>query len=456
MLEPKIFTTKPDILSTTNFNPRNYDPVYLFVKNGLKNCPDLSSILESDVTSGSTPPYWLFRKKHQETIVPYVKTSAISRDFINLNDLHYIPISHHNTCLKRSITRPYYVIFSMTGKFMGKAALCPPQIAELNMTQNSVVLRCKSHEQAAFLCIYLNSIINQTQIKGLYSITKQKYLNQTSIRHLKILEYSEEYEEPLKTYLQSLSDYYSAVIRIQKTIANFNKLVPIDESIFDVGTVYSLKLGLLHKKIFTPVNYRPDYLSAQKGLESKIETKQFDAFDRTKGNEIGSKNYLFEGIPLIKTSDYINFGVDYQPDYYCSVATYEELGQNLQRGDVLFTKDGKVGQTAIVEESAKLVYTSGSVRIRPCSQEEGYWVFLVLSSLYGKILFERWTVIASTMAHLRKDFFEDFKFPLIDEQDKATFLLELKNAFLLKREAYAKIEEAKKSILGKIYEIIKV
>lgn len=216
-----------------------------------------------------------------------------------------------------------------------------------------------------------------------------------------------------------------------------------------------IRLKSLDTKIFTPVNYRRDFIDAVKDFQEDMKSRRFDAFERRKGHEVGSKNYQFEGIPFVKTSDYMNFGIDYQPDYYCPIAIYEELEQNLQRGDILFTKDEKIGQTAIIEESAKIVYSSGSMRLRALSEDEKYWVFLLLSSLYGRIIFERWTVIASTMAHLRKDFFEDFKIPIIDESVKNELVNELKAAFHKKKEAYEEIEASKKRILDKMYDTIK-
>ena len=79
---------------------------------------------------------------------------------INVNDLQLINEGFHNKTIKRSITHPYDIIYTMTGKFMGKAAMCPPTITEMNMSQNSVVLHTASPKEAAFLTIYLNSQIN--------------------------------------------------------------------------------------------------------------------------------------------------------------------------------------------------------------------------------------------------------------------------------------------------------
>ena len=455
MQEPKAFTTRPFLIRSDNFNPRNYDPVFLFVKTGLQKCPELWTMLSEEITSGSTPPPWLFRKRYEGGI-PYVKTSAILRDFINLNDLHFIHQPYHQKELARSVTKPNDVVYSMTGKFMGKAALCPPQIRELNMTQNSVVLRCKTPAKAAFVCVFLNSPINRTQVRGVYSITKQKYLNQDSIRKLKIVEYSDEFERPSAAYVQAQKKFYDSVTSIQRTISKFDQYVKMSESVFDSSTTFRLKLDSLGTRIFTPVHYRKDFLDAMRAFEKDKEEKRLSEVQRRKGVEVGSANYLFEGVPFIKTSDYINFGVDYQPDYYCSPALYEEVAQGLQVGDILFTKDGKIGQTALLEESAKIVYSSGSVRLRPESRADGYWLFLVLSSVYGRIYYERWTVIASTMAHLQKDFFEDFKMPLVDEGFKAQLIEELRTAFLAKRKAYEEIEASKGSLLRLFDNVVKV
>ena len=66
------------------------------------------------------------------------------------------------------------------------------------MSQNSIVLKTGSPLKSAFLTIFLNSTINQIQIKGNYSITKQKYLNQGKIEKLKILSYNKKYDSLLK------------------------------------------------------------------------------------------------------------------------------------------------------------------------------------------------------------------------------------------------------------------
>jgi type I restriction enzyme S subunit len=447
MPNPTIYTTKPFNLRLSSFYPRNYEPVYIFVRDKLKDSPTLRSLLASDVKGGSTPPYYLF--EYEEDGIPFVKTSAIDRDLINLNDLHYIHPEFHKHRIKRSITRPYDVVYSMTGKFMGKAALCPPCITELNMSQNSVVLRTKSPLHSAFLTIFLNSMINRTQILGIYSITKQKYLNQGKIADLKILDYSKDLESSLTSYLEGIEQYYSAVTKLKHLVEEFNEMLRIDNRIFRCSSVFQANPEQIDLRMLTPQFYRLDFNKAITACGNDEVAPKLLELDRKKGNEIGSKNYGFEGIPFIRTSDFLNFDVDYQPNYYCSDTIYNSLAQDLKRGDILVAKDGKVGEIGILQHSAKVVICSGLVRIRLSSDDDRYWLFLLLTSNYGQLQFNRWTVIASTMAHLRKDFFAEFKLPKLELGVKSKYIKQVADACVAKEEAHSKIDNSKAMILEK-------
>lgn len=454
MSQAKTFITNPIHINTSSFYPRNYDPLFLLVKSKLKNFQNLEDMLREPLRGGATPPAYLFYPKHEKGI-PFVKTSAITRHFINMNDLHNINEDFHKTIIKRSITKPYDVIYSMTGKFMGKAALCPPTIKELNMSQNSVVLRTKTPLISAFITIFLNSEINKIQVKGQYSITKQKYINQGKIAKLKVIPMLKEYENTLEDYINAIETYYSSLKQITDTIENFNnELIPISKGYNDKHYCYMLKPDAITKKILLPTTYRVDFQNAI----SKFDTydKSFLEMDRVrKGDEVGSSNYQDEGTPFIKTSDIINFDVDYEPDCYCPSSLINELNQDIRKGDIIFTKDGKIGEVAIIEEDANIVISSGFIKYRPKDENERYWLFLLLSSNFGMAFFHKWFVVGSTMAHLRKDFFNDFFIPEYNKYLTEKYINPLKQCFTNKYNAYNIIQNVKTNILDKFLEVNK-
>lgn len=440
----KTFTANPISVKTYSFYPRNYDPVYTFVMAKLSNCPELGSLLKAPVKSGSTPSAYLFRKEGEG--IPFLKTSAISRYLINLNDLYYIDPDFHAKSIKRSIVRPYDVVFTMTGKFMGKAALSPPIIEELNISQNSVVLQSDSPLKAAYISVFLNSPINRTQIKGEYSITKQKFLNQTKVSSLKVVPYNRTLDVSLENYVNAIDEYYNSVSSIRKLVQAFSLKGP---ALIDSLMTFNVQTQLINKQILLPNYYRPDVNSIIAEYAGNT-TVQLNKEMLSKGNEIGSAYYLEEGTPVIKTSDFMNFDIDYEPDCYCSEAFIGQLKQNIKKGDILFTKDGKSGEVAIVQEDANVVISSGIVKYRASSQEELYWLFILLSSKYGRAYFTKWFVIASTMAHLRKDFFSDFQIPLISNELRVLYIEPLQKLFNCKEKAYNRMMGEKEYILEKL------
>lgn len=439
MSKPEIFITNPINLSAESFYPRNYNPNYLFVKDGMSNCPKMSQYIVGDIKGGSTPPAYFFYKDHG---VPFIKTSAVSRHYINVNDLHLINETFHNKNIKRSITYPYDIIYTMTGKFMGKAAMCPPTISEMNMSQNSVVLRTASPKESAFLTIYLNSQINRIQVRGTYSITKQKFMNQGKIANLRVMQYDKKYDALMQKYIEAFDNYYYSVLRIQNIIAEFNKdykLTFKDE----VHLGFVVKPSSFDKRMLMPNFYRPDVKETINLVNNGSHSIGLELENLNKGDEIGSANYLEEGIPFIKTSDIINFEVDCEPDCYCPESFVSQLNQDIKYGDIVFAKDGKPGEVAIIQGDNKIIISSGLVRYRPRNIEERYWVFLLLSSKYGESYFKKWFVIASTMLHLRTDFFNTFEIPEITDNIRSRYLIPLKEAFNKKRDGYNKIAKIK-------------
>ena len=139
----EIFITNPINISSKSLYPRNYNPNFLLVKDGMKDNPTVKNYIAGDIKGGSTPPAYLFTTEDKG--IPFIKTAAVTRHFINVNDLQSINEKFHRTSIKRSITRPYDVIYTMTGKFMGKAAMCPCTIFHIPISADDrrVYLSCR-------------------------------------------------------------------------------------------------------------------------------------------------------------------------------------------------------------------------------------------------------------------------------------------------------------------------
>lgn len=216
---------------------------------------------------------------------------------------------------------------------------------------------------------------------------------------------------------------------------------------------------LKNTNFWIPKHFSPYYKSVIDSMKNKkikfIELHKIA--DCKKGDEVGSNNYIdfFDksdtDIAFIRTGDLVNFHINQIPDKFVDEKIYIELNQDLQPNDILFTKDGKIGITAMVTKNDKVIISSGIERIRlnakKCEKENIYitpeYLFVVLSNKWiGYFQALRNTVIAATIPHLRENRLKDFEIPLLDKEtvDKITKIV--KKSFELKNESIKLDKEA--------------
>ncbi len=126
--------------------------------------------------------------------------------------------------------------------------------------------------------------------------------------------------------------------------------------------------------------------------------------------------------------------------------------QDVKAGDVLFTKDGKIGMSAMITKNDKAIIASGMVRLRLKAEAKKYnlsseYLFIVLSlketGLYPAI---RRTVVASTIPHLREERLKEFEIPILDKTSMDEITKLVKEAFELKDEKKKLIKEVREEI----------
>ena len=166
--------------------------------------------------------------------------------------------------------------------------------------------------------------------------------------------------------------------------------------------------------------------------------------DMTHGDEVGSDAYISyedrntEDIAFVRTSDIVNNEVDLYPDYYVSPDNLDGIKQKIQKDDIIFTKDGKIGAAGMIVESDNVVLSSGIeiLRVKPEAVKKGVSSQYIFTALivpevgyYGA---KRRAVVASTIPHLRENRLGEIAIPIIERNliDKITVLI--KEAFELK------------------------
>lgn len=212
--------------------------------------------------------------------------------------------------------------------------------------------------------------------------------------------------------------------------------------------------------IWNPTCHLPFYVENERKLKNSFKTLSLgQVADIKKGSEAGSNNYEIylnkkeTDFAFIRTSDIINNEIDLFPDYFISQEIVGSLNQDVKAGDVLFTKDGKIGQTAMVTENDRALIASGVSRIRlkkEVAKEHKFtpeYLFVCLSvketGFYPAI---RRTVIGTTIPHLREERMKQISIPILSEEQIKSLTEKVKKAFKLKSERKKLINEVLRKI----------
>ena len=200
-------------------------------------------------------------------------------------------------------------------------------------------------------------------------------------------------------------------------------------------------------------NISGQYVETEENLMNRIQCIPLgEIATLKKGDEPGSDFYIDyldkidTDVPFIRTSDIYNYQIDSSPDNFIDIHTFEEINQDIKEGDILFTKDGKIGEIALVTNTDKAIYSSGidRIRINKMGKSLGitpeYLFNIVACNKVGKYTADRYTVTAATIPHLKEDFIRKMKIPILSEDKIKVITEKTKMAFEM-------IDKKKKIIL---------
>jgi len=385
---------------------------------------------------------------------PYLRVSDMKSIFVSLSAVKFVKETITEVSKNIKLT-PSDVLISRSGT-PGITAIVSQEI--LNSIISSHVMRVVTNGEKLnpiFLAVYLNSRAGRLQIDRITNGCLVSEISHGALEIIKIpvLEINKQ-EEIANLVLAAESKHTEAIRKIEEAKRLFAETLDISHKEINEDKTYSVSSYDL-TDILTPKFYYPKYLNTIKEMKKKFKTvKLGDIANIKRGNEVGSKNYRKytdrkdSGIPFIRTSDLVSYEIDNYPDYYIDKETHKSLGQDLVAGDIIYTKDGKIGLPAILTSEDKCILASGLVRIRIKKPSDPYYVFLLLATDIGYYQALQRIVIATTLSHLQQDRLAEIEIPLIDNQIQKRISQLVVEAFKLKtekkklyREALTKIED---------------
>lgn len=363
----------------------------------------------------------------------FLKNSSIKDFDISVSDGFYISEQDHER-LSRSALNSEDVLFTTIGH-LGSAAIVPCNFGEANMNQNFVKMEIdKEKISPYYITCFLNSKFARSQINALLTGNIQSILTYPKIKNITVIypknqsvqnEIENDYKHAIKLS-QNADTLIKEALRILEHSLELKNYKKNTNRIFSVEDKEFCK----DEALWTPKYFLPEYIETENFIKESFNYVDLGKVaDIFKGDEPGSEfycGYLDKGdsdIPFVRTSDLYNYQIDLSPDNFIDSLTYERLNQDIQEGDILFSKDGKVGETAIVTSSDKALFQSGIaiIRINENGKKIGltqeYIFTTMMCEKIGKYTAYRHTVTASTIPHLREHFIKQMVIPIIEEEN---------------------------------------
>ena len=379
-------------------------------------------------------------------------------DFDPISDDPYIDYEDYAT-FGRCHVKQDDVLIAIYGT-VGKSALYKEEyvgIAGIPRHISNISIKGDSPITPEYLTSFFRSRYGKWQMFSLMTGNIQQLLSLKNIR---------EFDVPLidQSAMDSITAFEKEAIECE--IAAHNKIEKAKRLFysglkFDIKKIkrdfcFTVSFSQLDKdNIWSTSYYDNLYIKMADALKQYNNIKTLrELTEDCHGDEVGSENYKtfierdLADLPFIRTSDIVNNEIDLYPDYYVDAEAATEINQDVIPGDVLFTKDGKIGCVGMITRSDKAVLSSGIVRLRlkKAAIKEGFtqeYLFIALAiPEVGLYAARRRTVVASTIPHLRIERLRDIEIPVMDKEiiDSITELV--KDAFELKAKRKAIIKKS--------------
>jgi len=403
--------------------------------------------------------------RQKEKGIRYLYGRNIKEGVVNfdpISDDSYITVENYKK-FKRTHLKQNDILLTIVGtvgksalyklEYMGEAGI-PRHIAKITLKNNCEIT-------PEFITAFFRSKVGKWQINNITTGNIQPLLSIKNIRTLDIPKTENKLIKKITELEQKqINNEILSLSLIKQAQSLFYKKLNIDFSKIEKEDFCSVNLSdFKAADLWTPAYSYPLYVNTLKAIQNKCQTVPLGEISTVKkGDEVGSDNYIKyldkkdSDVPFIRTSDLVNYEVDQFPDFYIPEAIYQELKQDIKVGDVLFTKDGKIGMSAMITKNDKAIIASGMVRLRLKAEAKKYnltpeYLFVILSlketGLYPSI---RRTVVASTIPHLREERLKEIEIPILDKNSIDEITKLVKEAFELKDEKKKLIKEVREEI----------
>ncbi len=426
-------------------DPEYYSPKYLkehklISKNGFSNLKKLIKKINVGFVGAMV-------KHYRNDGVTLLQTQNINAFFISDNETIKIDFQFHNE-LKKSKIHEKNILIARSGSF-GKASI----YLEKEIINSSDIIIVEVNESLInpyFLVSYLNSKFGVNQMIRLASGGLQGHINLTILAEIEVPKVNIIFQNKIEQLLKL--SYYQK----QQSTALYTQAQAILLS--DLGlTNWQPKHQLTfiknhsdteHVKRTDAEYFQPKYeaiIKAIKAYKGGWGTLG-DLVTVKKSVEVGSGEYLDEGIPFVRVSNLSPFEIT--EEKYISEKLYSDIKQHQpKQGEILFSKDATPGIAHYLDAPPrKMIPSGGILRLKSkTSKINNEYLTLVLNSVLVKEQINR-DVGGSIILHWRPDQVKETVIPILAEKKQTEIQTKVIESLRLRKQSKHLLECAKRAV----------
>ena len=380
---------------------------------------------------------------------PFLVTEDIKNNVVETGKLHYISDEVH-LLLHKSHCFEGQVLLTMAGAYLGQAAVFNEDF-ECSSNQAIAKITLKSDSiNPYYLSTFLNCKHGQSQIERFRTGTGQPNLNLGLIKLIRVVDLSDWFQTLIDQLVNaalgyrqnSVNGYQEAQILLlsELGLADWR---PEHRLTFVKNYSDTEQAGRIDAEYF-----QPKYEEIIKAIQS-----YFGGWD-TLGNlvsvkkcvEVGSEEYLEEGIPFVRVSNLSPFEIT--KEKYISENLYAAIKQHQpNKGEILFSKDATPGIAYYLnEQPRKMIPSGGILRLKNKTDKvNNEYLTLALNSILTKEQVNR-DGGGSVILHWRPDQVKGTALPILSEEKQTQIQQKVIESFTLRKQSKHLLECAKQAV----------
>ena len=390
----------------------------------------------------------ILEEDYVEQGVPFIRVQNITE--YGFEDSNLVFISEEaNKRISRSECRPGDLVFTKTGR-LGTVCVLNNEYSNYNIRGDLAKLQLKSQIDPYYVMSYLNSNFG-TKITNSYSSgsTRGRILI-SNIKKIVIPIPSPEIQKYIGDKVRKAEELREEAKRLKKEAETFLyemiQLKPLND--FDKDMYSFVNSNYIDSERLDSEYYKTKYITLEKLLKSKKVTSFKDIIIESKYGASVPADYTMVGIPFIRGNNLTDNEINIDDIVYLNKKLKDEVkDHHVNTGDILITRSGTVGISAVVDEKCDgFSFGSFMIKLRIDMRIwNPYYIAAFLNSFWGKWQIER-LQNGAVQQNINLQEIGRIIIPIISKENQDKIEELIKNYINKKRQSKQLIQEAKQDV----------